>query len=143
MKARPTQPAEDWFYGLPEDGFAIPQAVVFEKYRGFEIRAAQDLEDARALDGWFEGFLATLRPDQVLAPDNESLRLQARMWSEPELKNFIFSREGIKKAKTGGDLIVAAIAIRNGMPVATFNVADFQSIDRLYPLPGIYHPGRD
>jgi predicted nucleic acid-binding protein len=141
-KKREPNPAVVWFRSLAPDGFALAGVTVYEQLIGIEYLKHNVIDRAEELSAWWEGFLATLKPGQVIYPDEAIMRIYAKIFVEPKLRNFLNAPRAAARPRMAGDLVLAATAIAKGLPIATFNVGDFQAISLLFPLPGAFHPGR-
>jgi predicted nucleic acid-binding protein len=142
-KQTPNARLLDWLGRTAEDDVGIPLVAVFEIQMGIEVlRREGKGGKADEIEAWLDGLLQA-RGDYLVAPDAEMVRLQARMFSAPALRNFLHPAPRSPKLKFGADLIVAATAIVRGAVVVSFNVSDYAQIDAHFPLPGLYHPGRD
>src|ERR1700733_1457341 len=86
-KKREPNPAVVWFRSLVPNGFALAGVTVFEQFIGIEYLRRDAVNRAEDLSAWREGFLATLEPGQVIYPDEAILRIYAKMFVEPKLKN--------------------------------------------------------
>lgn len=133
----------DWLARTPEEDVGIPLVAIFEIQIGIENLKLQDKNaKAEEIEQWLEGLLLT-RGNFLIAPDAAAVRLQARLFATPVLRNFLWPDANSRKLKFGADLIVAATAITLGAAVASFNTSDYEQIHRHFPLPGLYHPGLD
>lgn len=116
----------------------IPIAALMEFQMGIMERCATDPIGAVRLSGWFTKLLNAGMP---LAETNRDV---AEVWgtlsSDKRLRNLITGDPRSKKPRNGQDIHIAAVAIVERLPIATFNVKDFQLINECYPLPGIYNP---
>jgi predicted nucleic acid-binding protein len=141
-KREPKPAVLTWLGALAPDEIATTLSTVFEIQMGIEAARHAHPERARMKEAWLEGLLQA-RSARIIAPDVEIARLQARMFSYPRLRDFIFPAPNARKPKMGIDLVIAATAIVYGAVVATFNTKDFQRIHEHFPLPGVFHPGRN
>lgn len=142
-KQKPNESLLQWIAGTPAENLRIPLSAIFEMYMGIEglIKEKKD-EKAEQLGVWLDGLLRSFS-DQIDNPDIAIARLQARMFAAPALRNFLQQSPNSTKLKFGVDLIVAATAIVREAAVVSFNVSDYEAIHQHFPLPGLYHPGRD
>ncbi|POR39946.1 hypothetical protein [Methylobacterium sp. V23] len=153
-RTTPIREVVDWFESLQPDEFYLAQITIFEQFRGIELVKQKSTVVAETLRLWWEPFLETVRPENIVASNVEALRIQAQLYAEPKLRNFHLphpiqpGKSGVgepdrPKVKTGGDLILAATSIASGIPIATLNVADFMEIQDCVNLPGLYDPKAD
>lgn len=141
-KARPHPRLLDWIGRVEADRLAIPLSAVFEIQFGIELARRCHPERAHEKEDWLSRVLA--REDmRIVVPGVDAIRMRARMYAEPSLRNFFVTHPGSNKPKTGEDLLIAASAIAEDAIVVTFNVEDFMAIDRFFELPGLYDPGAD
>ena len=132
-----------WLKETPQEDFAIPLVVVFEIQRGVEtLRLEGKAELADQIEAWLNQMLDAAGVDGVLCPGVDVVRLQAGMFADPALRNFLLPNPGSPKPKFGGDIIIAAMAIVYQAAIVSFNVDDYLQIHQRYPLPGLFHPGR-
>ncbi len=130
----------DWLKQIEPQQVGIPLSVIFEIQNGIEgLRTNGRVEKADEIDAWL-GRLLKLYGEHVIAPNIDVARLQARMFSTPRLKNFLWPSPNSTKPKFGIDLIVAATAIVFDGAVVTFNVKDYQAVHKHFPLPGLFNP---
>lgn len=141
-KARPHPRLLDWIRQVDVSRLAIPLSAVFEIQFGIELARRCHPERACEKEDWLLRLLA--RDDmQVVVPGIAAVRLRARMYAEPSLRNFFVTHPGSNRPRTGEDLLIAASAIAENAILVTFNVDDFMAIDRFFELPGLYDPGAD
>ena len=141
-KRRPCRETLSWLSATDSQQIGIPSAVIGEIRYGVEVlRTRGMLAEALGFEIWLEGFLR-VRENSILSADTEIGWLQARMFSDPCMRNFIYPDPKSKKPKVGVDLIVAATAIVLDRSVVTYNIADFSRIHVKYPLPGLFQPCR-
>ena len=141
-KERPCPRLIDWFRRVPAEDVFIPINAIFEIQKGIELARESHPERARQREEWLECLLAHPSGGFV-SLDPIAARLYARMVCTPDLRKFFLQpAEKSKKIKTGDDLAIAAIAIRMGAAVVSFNERDFLLIHDHFPLPGLFHPGR-
>lgn len=131
-----------WLADTPLESLCIPLVVIFEIQMGVEkLRREGKAELADDIERWLDDLVHAMG-ENILVPGTDVIRLQARMFAEPGLRHFLAAAPNSPKLKFGADLTIAAMAIVHEMPVVTFNIADYEAIHRLYPLPGLFHPGR-
>ena len=143
-KRSPNQALLTWLNDTPPEQVRIPLVVVFEIQRGIEtLRQDGKLILVDEIEGWLERLLDASGPDGVICPGVDDVRLQARMFAKPALRNFILPEPRSTKLKFGGDIIIAATAITNQAAIVSFNADDYLQIHTYFPLlGGLYHPGR-
>jgi predicted nucleic acid-binding protein len=142
-KQKPNETLLQWIAATPAEDLRIPLSAIFELFMGIEgLIKEKKNNKAEELEVWLDGLLRSYN-DQIDNPDIAIARLQARMFAAPVLRNFLQQNPNSTKLKFGVDLIVAATAIVRGAAVVSFNVSDYESIHQYFPLPGLYHPGRD
>ncbi|TXH35596.1 MAG: hypothetical protein E6Q98_14975 [Rhodospirillaceae bacterium] len=142
-KQQPNPALLTWLDSVPTESLRIPMSVCFEMILGIEsLRVNGHHDRATELDQWLTGLLSNFE-SQIDHPDLPILKLQAQMFLTPALRNFLQTQTKSSKLKIGGDLIVAATAVIREATVVSFNVSDYQTIHKHFPLPGLYHPGRD
>jgi predicted nucleic acid-binding protein len=142
-KQTPNSRLLDWLRRTPEEDVGIPFVAIFEIQMGIErLRLEGKGAQADEIEGWLDGLLQA-RGDYLIVPGIDVARLQARIFSCPALRNFLRPDPKSTRLKFGGDLIIAATAIVHEAVVVSFNVSDYEQIHPHFPLPGLYHPGRD
>jgi toxin FitB len=140
-KQTPNARLLDWLGRTPQEEVGIPLVAVFEIQTGIEgLRLAGKNGKADEIEHWLEALLQA-RGDFLITPDADVVRLQARMFSTPALRNFLWPDPRSTKLKLGADLIVAATAIIRGAAVVSFNLSDYEQIHAHFPIPGLYQPG--
>lgn len=131
----------DWLRHTEPQEIGIPLSVIFEIQNGIEGLRSNGSEDkADDIEAWLEHLLKDYG-EHVIAPNIDVARLQARMFSTPALRNFLWPSPNSTKPKFGIDLIIAATAVVFDGVVVTFNVADYQAVHTYFPLPGLFNPG--
>lgn len=142
-KQHPNPKLLAWLDQVPPEDIGIPLVVVFEIQLGIEgLRHEGKVDKAEEIGGWLKGLLEA-NGNYIIFPGVDVVGLQARMFSTPALRAFLMPEPKSTKLKFGADLIVAATAIVHEGVVVTFNVSDYERIHCHFPLPGLYHPGRD
>lgn len=133
-----------WLSRTPAEAIRIPVLAIFEIQYGIES-LRRDGKSAKAddIEAWLERLMNSRGAESILCPGVDAARLQARMFADRALNNFLFPQPGASKPKFGGDLIISAMAITIEAAVVTFDVDDYLSIHSRYPLPGLLHPGRN
>ncbi|UEM25249.1 PIN domain-containing protein (plasmid) [Skermanella mucosa] len=138
-RKRPHPSLVRWIDGIGWNEIGTTAFTVMEIQIGIERARRTDPTVADAVVQWLDGLISSGQP-KVLSFDLHAAMIYGRMHETPELRNFLAGPKGARKAKTGADLAIAAIAITQGAVVATGNVADFLEIHALFPLPGLYNP---
>ena len=140
----PNRRLRDWLAATPKEEIHIPLVVIFEIQRGIEtLRQEGKQVPAAEIETWLEGLLDAAGPDGVVCPTVDDIRQQARMFAAPALRNFLLPQPRSTKLKFGGDVIVAAMAIVHRATIVSFNIDDYRQIHDHFPLPGLFHPGRN
>lgn len=138
-KKRPHPRLLLWIDEVGWEELASTAWTVMEIQIGIERARRTDLTIAEAVQNWLAGLLESGTP-QILPLDADAAMILGRMRETPGLRDFLVQHPGAKETKTGADLAIAAIAIAHGAVVATNNEKDFLTINRLFPLPGLYNP---
>ena len=120
------------------DDLALSVGVVIEIEKGIALLGKQNSPKAAVLRAYLD--LALSLDLTLLASDRHVARLTGQMMSRPELRNAWMDHPGSRKPKFAQDIHIAAAAIAHGYALATFDVADFERIDRWFPLPGLINP---
>ena len=144
-KRNPSQELLSWLNGTPPEQVRIPLVVIFEIQRGIEtLRQDGKQSLAAEIEAWLERLLDASGADGLISPGVDDVRLQARMFSAPALRNFLLPGPRSSKPKFGGDIIIAAMAITSQAAIVSFNVDDYLQINTHFPLVGgLFHPGRN
>jgi hypothetical protein len=130
----------DWLKQTDPQQLGIPLSVIFEIQSGIEgLRANEATGKADEIEAWL-GRLLKQYGEHVINPNVDVARLQARMFSTPALKNFLWPNPNSTKPKFGIDLIIAATAVVFDGVVVTFNVSDYHEVHKYFPLPGLFNP---
>ncbi|AWN37675.1 hypothetical protein [Methylobacterium radiodurans] len=82
-RPRPDPSVKAWFAGLRPYEFGIAGVTVFEQFRGIALVRGRNATLAHTLSLWWEGFLATLAPEQLIAAHVDVLREQAELYAHP------------------------------------------------------------
>ncbi len=140
----PNRQLLDWLGATPKDDIRIPLVVIFEIQRGIETLLLDGKQaPAAEIESWLDRLLDAAGADGIVCPGVEDVRQQARMFAAPALRNFLLPQPRSTKLKFGGDVIVAAMAIVHRAAIVSFNVDDYRQIHAHFPLPGLFHPGRN
>lgn len=137
-RQRPPPGLREWMMEVGIKNLAICFPVIAELRRGACLLRNRNPEKAASIEIWIEEILKTDFVMPEMSP--EVAQTYAMMTSVPSLKSMWSPDRQSKSQRLGHDLMVASIAIAHGMPIITANVRDFMRIDRLFPLPGVYHP---
>jgi predicted nucleic acid-binding protein len=138
-RRNPNLPLLRWIEAIGWAELATTVTTIMEITFGIEEVRRNEPEVADVIENWLQGFLAAGEL-QVLHLDVEAARMLGRMYAVPALKRFLVASPTARQAKTGADLGIAAIAISCEASIATNNVADFVTIHRHSPLPGLINP---
>ncbi|MBO0132288.1 PIN domain-containing protein [Agrobacterium burrii] len=117
---------------------AIPFAVLLEVETGIADKHRSDPDKAEELWRWMDGLLETDFEYPVATP--EVARVLGKLLCCKPLTHLWLVNENADRKKPGQDLFIAATSIVYDMPIATMNVRDFETINRFFPLPGVYNP---
>lgn len=128
-----------WIEEVGWDELATTVTTVMEIAFGIEEVRRSNPAVADAVEHWLRGFLAIGEPE-VLPLDVEAAQILGRLYAIPALKRFLVASPAARQAKTGADLVIAAIAVARQAVVATNNVEDFLAIHRHFALPGLFNP---
>ena len=132
-----------WLETVPEDNICIPAQVIFEIQYGIErLRLERKNESADEIEKWLDLMLSSRLGDNIIPNSVDSVRLQAKMFSDPKLNNFLKQNPRSPKLKFGSDLIISAMAIIHQAAIVSFDGDYLEHIHHRYPLPGLFHPGR-
>ncbi|WP_045016200.1 PIN domain-containing protein [Agrobacterium arsenijevicii] len=119
----------------------IPAAAIMEFQQGITRLCSRDPVKAVRLTRWYQNLMALGMP--ILETGKEVAEAWGTLAADPRLRNLLVSHPGAKRIRHGQDLHIAAAALVNRKPIATFNTRDFLLIHTCYPLPGIYNPQND
>ena len=134
----------DWLGVTPKEDIRIPLVVIFEIQRGIEtLRMDGKQAPAAEIESWLDRLLDAAGVDGIVCPGVDDVRQQVRMFAAPTLRNFLMPQPRSIKLKFGGDVIVAAMGIVHRATIVSFNVDDYRQINDHFPLPGLFHPGRN
>jgi predicted nucleic acid-binding protein len=140
----PNRQLLDWLGITPKEDVRIPLVVIFEIQRGIETLRQEGKQVPTAeIETWLERLLDAAGYDGIVCPAVDDVRQQARMFAAPALRNFLLPQPRSTKLKFGGDVIVAAMAIVHRATIVSFDVDDYRQIHDHFPLPGLFHPGRN
>jgi predicted nucleic acid-binding protein len=131
-----------WIDSIGWDELFMTAFTVMEIQIGIERARRTDPAVADAVAQWLDGLIGAGQP-QVLSFDLHAAIIYGRMHETSALRNFLTNPQESKKAKTGADLAIAAVAIAQNAVVATNNSDDFLEIHAQFPLPGLYNPLTD
>jgi hypothetical protein len=142
-KAKANESLRAWLTATPEEDICIPAPVIFEIQHGIEtLRLDGKVEQADQTEGWLDRMLDSRLGDNVIPLGMDAARLQAKMFADPELRNFLQQDPRSAKLKFGADLIISAMAIVHQAAIVSFDRDFLEQIHGRYPLPGLFHPGR-
>ncbi|MBY3538084.1 type II toxin-antitoxin system VapC family toxin [Rhizobium laguerreae] len=140
----------DWLDSLPLGSVAIPWVLIYEVEYGIHQAKRTNLAKALFVTQWFEAFLQ--QSLIILDMNVDAARTLGRMAACPSLRQFFETlprtdRNGKMykndRINLGCDVILAALSIAHGLPIATCNDKDFAFINDHFPLPGVYNPKSD
>ncbi len=117
---------------------AIPFPVILEVETGIADRHRSNPDRAEELWRWMDELLETDFEYPAATP--EVARVLGKLLCCKPLTHLWLVNEHADRKKPGQDLFIAATSIVYDMPIATMNVRDFETINRFFPLPGIYNP---
>lgn len=138
-KRKPHPALIRWIDDVGGERLATTVMTIMEIQIGIERARRSDPAIAERVQEWLAGILEIGEP-QIMALDTSAAILLGRMRETPALRSFLVHEPGAKKTKTGADLAIAAIAIAGQAAIATNNDSDFLTIDRYFPLPGLFNP---
>lgn len=127
-----------WLLDIGKNNLAICYPIIAELLRGAYLLKPDNPSKAAEILTWVENIRQTNFP--VLPMNLDVADVYAKMTSTPRLKQMWISDGKSKRNRLGHDLMIAAVSIVHRTPIITENVDDFLSIDRSFPLPGVYHP---
>ncbi len=120
----------------PED--ACISAVTLAEMQCGAMSVA-DPAKRQEIEAWLQGLVVTV-PGKVAVFGQEAGFILGRLWANSALDNFIRNDPRGKRAKSGANLAIAAIAIAGNLVVATANSGDFLEIHAQARLPGLFDP---
>jgi predicted nucleic acid-binding protein len=138
-RRRPNPALLRWLDSIGWDQLATTALTIMEIRYGIESVRRTSVTAATAIEEWLTGLLDAGEA-QILPLDTAAAQILGRMYATPALRTFFTSSSTARQAKTGADLVIAAIAISQKAIVATNNVVDFRSIHRHFPLSGLFNP---
>lgn len=127
-----------WLLDVGVRRLALSYPVIAELLRGAHLLERQNPRKSEEIKAWVGRVLATDFP--VLEMTTEVAFIYAKMTAVPELRHMWTVQRHQKQNRLGHDLMIAAVAIAHRVPIVTDNVADFLTIQRIFKLPGLYHP---
>lgn len=92
---------------------------------------------AAELDAWLRRLRAVAR---IVPLDAAAADCLGRMWATPALRNFVLSQPNQRQLATGGDLMIAAIALASDATLVTGNFADYTIIGAHFPALKVEDP---
>ena len=112
-RTRPHPNVVKWLQSVPERQLFVSAVTFGEIQRGIESLRTRDAVKATEIEAWADQLEAS---SAVLSVDAAAFRLHARLMRS-------------RPAPAYEDALIAAVAIRHGLVVATRNVADFTGFD--------------
>jgi len=98
-----------WYQSHPETFFFLPSVALYELQAGVEVTRLQDTSKTHEIEQWIDALTKSIA---ILTLDARSARETARLMHG-------------KSGDLTEDAMIAAIAITNGLTVATRNTKDF------------------
>lgn len=138
-RGRPNPSLMLWLGNVGDAEVASTAITVMEIRRGIETARRGSPAVADAVEEWLGGVLESGVPE-ILPLDVPAAQVLGHMYANPALRTFFTTSPAARQAKTGADLVIAAIAISRQAVVATNNTADFLAIHRSFALPGLFNP---
>ncbi|MCD2185469.1 PIN domain-containing protein [Rhizobium sp. GN54] len=135
-KVRPNPTISGWL--RQQHRVAIPFAALLEVETGIAEKCRSNPDKAEELWLWMDELLGM--DFEYPLPTPQVARQLAKLVCCRPLTHLWFVNEYSDRKKPGQDLFIAATSIVYDMPIATLNVKDFETIDRFFPLPGVYNP---
>jgi len=135
-KQRPHPTISAWL--RQQHRVAIPFAVILEVETGIADKHRSNPDKAEELWQWMDELLETDFEYPAATP--EVARVLGKLLCCKPLTHLWLVNENADRKKPGQDLFIAATSIVYDMPIATMNVRDFETINRFFPLPGVYNP---
>ena len=135
---KPPPTLRPWLKAVGANSLALSFPVISELRRGAHLAAATNPEKAQRLTEWIDAILSV--GFQTAQVTNEYCDLYAKMTVTPQLRGFMAVNPNQKRPRLSHDLMIAALAIANSMPIATCDRRDFALIDNYFPLPGVFDP---
>ncbi len=139
-----------WIACLGPESVVIPWIVIYETEYGIRYVERSSASRAAEVLEWFEVFLS--KRMIILDMNVAGARLLGQMAACTHLRGFFETQprtnkwgEELKndKIKLGADVMIAAMSIAHGIPIASLNTKDFLLIHRHFPIPGLYNPSWD
>jgi predicted nucleic acid-binding protein len=141
-KEEPNESLLAWLKITPEEDVCIPAPVIFEIQHGIErLRLEDKVGKAEQTEEWLDLMLSSRFGDNIIPIGLDSSRLQAKMFADPGLRDFLEQDPRSSKLKFGADLIISAMAIVHQSAIVSFD-GDFLLVHERYQIPGLFHPGR-
>lgn len=135
-KIRPNPTIADWL--REQHRVAIPFAALLEVETGITEKCRSNPHKAEELWMWMDELLEM--DFEYPLPTPLVARQLAKLVCCRPLTHLWYVNERSDRKKPGQDLFIAATSIVYDMPIATVNVKDFETIDRFFPLPGVFNP---
>ncbi|MGF9564989.1 PIN domain-containing protein [Neorhizobium sp. BT27B] len=138
QRVKPSPEVQRWL--RRQQRIAIPFPVILEIEQGILDVIETKPHKGHELREWLSELLESEFEYPEVTP--RVAAILAEMMCCAPLKNFWFiNPDGKKDKKPSQDLFIAAVAIVHALPLATLNDRDFQSINRFFPIPGVFNPG--
>ena len=136
FKKNPKDGFKDWMSAHPN--VAIPFPVWTELSYGIS-----KLTDNPILKAQLQIWLDRLRDSEYVMPEMnmEVAVIFGHMMACKPLHHFWMTVPTEKKFQVKSDLLIAAIAIAHDLPLATYDLEDFEKIDGFFKLPELIYPG--
>jgi predicted nucleic acid-binding protein len=112
-KSRPHGAVLAWYEQHATQGLFLPSIALFELQAGVEATRRQDPAKAAEIERWIDRIAANTK---ILSLDVASARLTAQ-WMHGKPQELL------------EDAMIAAIAVTNGLTVATRNIQDFKQFE--------------
>ena len=140
MLSRERQPVAlgQWLDEIGAENLCLCYPVVAELMRGAHLLVQSNPSKAGSIFGWFEDLLGA--GFSVLEMSFDVAEVYAMMTSLPRYRHLWTVDRSAKHSRLGHDLQIAALSIVYQIPILTGNGRDYEEINDVFPLPGVYLP---
>jgi predicted nucleic acid-binding protein len=136
-RRRPNPGLAAWLAATDPALLRITATTVAEISYGIALARESDPGAAERLEVWLAGLLASA---VVLPFEAGPARILGELWACRPLRHLATTPPGAGRLRTGGDLVIAAIALHHEATIVTDNVADFALIASHFPALSVFNP---
>lgn len=125
LRPRPDPAVSAWLMQQMPQDICLSAGTVAELHYGLELARRRGRADMAALEVKVGRLVAAA---EILPLDAAAAAILGRLWANPDLLTFLVTQPAARQVASGGDLLIAAIAIRPDATLVTRDTADFQRI---------------